>query len=214
MSEEERRREKILAVGCDFAVSKADMANRTSFTVGGLDSRNLAHHVDFYVGRWSTTVTREERARGERGWIDVMFEIQERYNPDIFFVEGGVIWKSVQGTVRNEMLIRGRFLNIEVLEPIADKATRGRAFQARHRAGATRWNTEADGYEGAKQEMLRFTGLAAARLDDQFDSCATLHLGLNKLSVLDEDDFPDEVEEELRRGDPRRAAGRSAVTGY
>lgn len=214
MNDADHSAPKILAVGCDFAVSKSDMANRTSFTVGGPDERNIVHHVDFYVGRWSSTVTPGERAQGERGWIDVMFDIQERHNPDIFFVEGGVIWKAVSRTVQNEMLKRGRFLNIEVLEPVNDKATRGRAFQARHRAGATRWNTSSDGFEGAKQEMLRFTGLAAARLDDQFDSCATLHLGVEKLSVLDKEDFLTEDEVEFERSDPRRYAGRSAVTGY
>jgi hypothetical protein len=214
MLEEDHRQPKMLAVGCDFAVSKADMANRTSFTVGGPDERNIVHHVDFYAGRWSTTVTQAERAAGERGWIDVMFDIQERHNPDIFFVEGGVIWKAVARTVQNEMLKRGRFLNIEVLEPVNDKATRGRSFQARHRAGATRWNADADGYEGAKQEMLRFTGLAAARLDDQFDSCATLHLGIDKMAVLDHDDFKTDDEIEFERSDPRRYSGRSAVTGY
>ena len=214
MEEEDHRRPKVLAVGCDFAVSKADMANRTSFTVGGPDSDNTVHHVDFYAGRWSSTVTKAERAEGERGWIDVMFDIQERHNPDIFFVEGGVIWKAVARTVQNEMLARGRFLNIEVLEPINDKATRGRAFQARHRAGATRWNKEADDYAGAEQEMLRFTGRAAARLDDQFDSCATLHLGIDKLARLDVGDFATDEELEFERADPRRQRGRSAVTGY
>ena len=212
--DEDRARSKLLCVGCDFAVSKSDMANRTSFTVGGPDARNIVHHEDFYVGRWSSTVTDVERAAGQRGWIDVMFEIQQRHNPSFFFVEGGVIWKSVAATVRNEMIRRNIYLNIEVLEPIADKATRGRSFQARHRAGATRWNGLADGFEGAKQEQLRFTGLAAARLDDQFDSCATLHLGIDKLAVLDEDDFQTDEEAEFERQDPRRTMGRNAVTGY
>ena len=214
MDDEDREARKMLGVGCDFAVSEKDMANRTSFTVGGPDARNIVHHIDFRVGRWPTTVTKVERAEGKQGWIDVMFELNERHKPDFFFVEDGVIWKSVRGMVRNEMLSRGVFLNIVELLPIKDKAARGRSLQARHRAGATRWNTEASGYEGAKEEMCRFTGYAAARLDDQFDSCATLHLGIDKMSILDEEDFPDEDEEEMRRTDPRRHSGRNVTTGY
>lgn len=214
MSDDDHEIRKILAVGCDFAVSEKDMANRTSFTVGGPDANNVVHHIDFRVGRWSTTVTDAEKEEGKQGWIDVMFALDERYSPDFFFVEDGVIWKAVRKTVQNEMLRRGRFLNIRELLPIKDKAARGRSLQARHRAGATRWNTQASGYEGAKEEMCRFTGYAAARLDDQFDSCATLHLGIDQLSILDDEDFPDEDLEELSRTDPRRHSGRNATTGY
>ena len=214
MSARDHETRKVLAVGCDFAVSEKDMANRTSFTVGGPDANNVVHHIDFRVGRWSTTVTDAEKEEGKQGWIDVMFALDERYSPDFFFVEDGVIWKAVRKTVQNEMLRRGRFLNIRELLPIKDKAARGRSLQARHRAGATRWNTQASGYEGAKEEMCRFTGYAAARLDDQFDSCATLHLGIDQLSILDDEDFPDEDLEELSRTDPRRHSGRNATTGY
>jgi hypothetical protein len=214
MTLEDFEANKILIAGADFAVSKADMANRTSFTVGGLDSRGLVHHLDFQVGRWSSTVTDEERDRGELGWVDRMFEIQVRWKPDLFCVEGGVIWKSVERIVRNRMISSGVYINLLVLDPVRDKASRGRAFQARHRAGATRWNIQAEGYAGAKEEMLRFTGYAAARLDDQFDSCATMHLGIERLGQVEDDDFTSEEEWAFRRADPRQTLGRNAVTGY
>lgn len=203
MTEEYMAVSKILCCGCDFAVSKADMANRTSFTIGGRDSRNITHHLDFRVGRWSSAVTEEEREEGEQGWIDVMLEIQQRWDIDTFFVEGGVIWKSIESMVYNEMRNRDVFLNLVVLNPSKEKAVRGRPFQKRHRAGATRWNKAAEGYEGAEEEMLRFTGVSEARLDDQFDSCATLHLGLDKMADVEEEDFEPEEEIEMRRSDPR-----------
>ena len=214
MSDQDHDTAKRICVGCDFAVSKADMANRTSFTVGGADSRNIVHHVDFRVGRWNSTVSPQEKTTGQSGWIDVMFEIDRRWNPEMFFVEGGVIWEAVKNIVFQEMQLRGHYLNIEVLNPIKDKATRGRSFQKRHRAGANRWNDRAEGYEGAKEEMLRFTGLAAARLDDQFDSCATLHLGIDTLAIVEEEDFDSEEEIEMKRHTPKYNEGRSSVTGY
>ena len=219
MKEEDHEQSKTISVGWDFAVSKADLANRTSATVGGLDILNTLHFLDFRVGRWSPSEAPEDVAAGKVGWIDVMFEVEQRWHPDTHFVEGGQIWLSVKNTIYQEMRERNIFLNIVVLQPIKDKASRGRAFQKRHRAGATRWNTAAEGYEGAKEEMLKFTGLASARLDDQFDSAATLCLGLASGSAPEKEDFYDAEEEELERGFWNRGAasrsdGRSSVTGY
>ena len=152
--------------------------------------------------------------KGVIGWVDVMFQVQDRWDPEVHFVEGGQIWLAVKKFVYQEMSMRDRFLNIEVLTPIKDKATRGRSLQKHHRAGATRWNTKAEGFEGAKDEMLRFTGNAAARLDDQFDSCATLHLGLDSQPLLEEEDFESEEEYELHHSIPPGDEGRSSVTGY
>jgi hypothetical protein len=194
---------KILGAAADFAVSKADLANRTSFTVGGKCERNLLHFLDFRAGRWDTTE-----------WIDEMFSIQRRWEPETFWVEGGVIWKSIEKVIYEEMRRRNLFLNIQVVTPVKDKAARGTSLRKRHRAGATRWNTRAEGYEGAREELLRFTGTAQARLDDQFDSAALLSLGFDSVSVVDSEDFTPEEELEMRLHDPRREGGRSVVTGY
>lgn len=214
MSEADYDKWKSLAVGWDFAISKNDAANRTSYTVGGKDTQNLVHHLDFFAARFSPTVSALEKAAGERGWIDVMFDVEKRWQPEVHFVEDGVIWGAVKRMVYQEMQDRNVFLNIVAITPIKDKATRGTAFKKRHRAGATRWNTRAEGYESAKEEILRFTGLAAARLDDQFDSAATLHLGLDRTPLGDPEDEIPEDDWEMRRQDPRKALGRSKSTGY
>jgi hypothetical protein len=219
MSEEDHEADKILDVGWDFAVSKADAANRTAYTVGGVCAQNLTHFLAFGAGRWNPTVSPQEKEEGKFGWMDLMFEVEERWHPRTHFVEGGVIWNAVQNTVYVEMQRRGRWLNIHVLNPIKDKATRGIPLKKRHRAGHTRWDVKADGYEGAKEEQLRFTGLAAARLDDQFDSAATLVLGIEQYSTVEEEDFYDQDRRDLEEGfwNQRKASsaqGRSTVTGY
>jgi len=194
---------KKICVAADFAVSKADAANRTSFTVGGKCIRNLVHHLDFRVGRWDPVE-----------WINVMFEIQQRWSPEIFFVEDGVIWKAVKRMVYEEMQKRDLWINIEAILPVKDKATRGRPFQKRMRAGGCRWDARATGFEGAKQEILRFTGTAQATLDDQFDSAALLSRGFEFVPLIEEEDFDTDEDMDMRKQDPRRNDGRSRVTGY
>jgi len=202
----------------DFAVSKADIANRTSCTVGGQSADNRLMFLDFYVGRWNPTVSPAELERGEQGWIDLMFEVQARHSPACHYVEGGTIWNSIKNVISSEMSRRGIFLNIEVLNPIKDKTVRGLGLKKRHRAGATRWNAKATGYEGAKEECLKFTGSASARLDDQFDSAATLVIGFDMTVAPQDEDFLDDDEQEMERGfwqtRPGVAAGRNRYSGY
>ena len=218
LSEDELAEPFDACVGWDFAVSRADVANRTSCTVGGQTPRGLLHFMDFRVGRWNPSVSPAELARGEFGWIDLMFDIEKRWHPRCHFVEGGVIWNAVKNVVASEMQRRGIYLNIEVMNPVKDKPTRGLGLKKRHRAGATRWNTAAAGYEGAREEMLKFTGSAAARLDDQFDSAAILVNGIDTSAVPEDEDFLSPEEETLERGfwmtRPAAIAGRSSVTGY
>lgn len=215
---------KVIKVGWDFAVSKADLANRTSCTVGGKCAQNLVHFLDFRVGRWNPSASPAEKVLGELGWIDLMFDVEKRWKSQSLdqqithFVEGGVIWNAVKNIVYQEMQERNEFLDIVVLNPIKDKATRGTSLKKRHRAGATRWNTQAEGYEGAKEELLKFTGSSAARLDDQFDSAATLSLGFDGTALVEQEDFFGEEEQELERGFWNRGTtadrGRNATTGY
>jgi hypothetical protein len=203
MMEEDFNTPKMVAVGCDFAVSTKQRADKTSFTIGGKCSRNLLHVFDQRSDRWGTLE-----------WIDQMFLVQKRWNPDVFFVEGGVIWKAISPTLYKEMEIRNVWLNCHVINPVNDKASRGRPLQKRMRGGGCRFHKEASWYPAYESELLRFTGRSDAIADDQFDSTAILAKGMELMAELEEDDFMSEEEEELVRGDPRRVAGRNVVTGY
>ena len=194
---------KLICAGVDFAISKADSANRTSITVGGQDTGHVIHFIDERVGRWDS----EEI-------IDEIFSVQAAHHPDIFFVEGGQIWLSLWPVIRKEMLRTDRFLNFVVMNPIKDKASRGRAFQKRMKALACRFDKEASWYAGYEDELLSFTGVTEARADDQFDSSATLVLGFESLADAEPEDFEEEEYREMRRTDPRAEVGRNEVTGY
>jgi len=208
MSVEDYEVDKIIGAAADFAVSKADKANRTSFSIGGKDTRNLLHFIDQRVGRWDTVE-----------WIDQMFMIQQRWNPEVFWVEDGVIWKSIAPMVYREMQTRDIRINIEAITPVKDKGTRGRSLQRRMRSGQCRFDQKADWYPGMEQELLRFTGSAAATLDDQFDSAALLSRGFDDLAQVEPEDFFDDDDWEMEKGfwNQRKQAastGRNRVTGY
>lgn len=203
MGEADYESAKVIGAAADFAISKADAANRTSFTVGGKCVRNLLHFLDFRKGRWDS-----------KEIIDEMFAIQQRWAPEFFWVEDGQIWKAIAPMLNSEMMRRDIWLNIIPRTPIKDKAARGRALQKRMRAGGARWNTAASGYAEAEYELLRFTGRAEATLDDQFDSAALLAAGFESTVDLEREDFMTEEEQELLRDDPREYSGRNEVTGY
>lgn len=204
MEEEDYDSPKIVCAAADFAISKADIANRTSFSIGGKDAANILHHLDQRVGRWDSMQIIEE-----------MFSVQRRWRPEVFWVEGGQIWLSLMPMIYREMQVRDCPINIEVRQPIKDKATRGRSYQRRHRAGMCRYDKTADWYPAYEAEVLRFTGGSQAILDDQFDSKALLSLGFDTFAHVEEDDFLEEDEWEVRRYNRTKGgAGRSVTTGY
>lgn len=144
MQPEDHDEPKRICIGADLAVSKADKANRTSFTVGGKDVNNLLYVIDQRVGRWDTLE-----------WIEELFTLQERYNPEVVWIEDGVIWKSVAPMVYREMQVRDVRINFEPILPIKDKAVRGRSLQRRMRAGQCRFDKQATWYPGYEAELLR-----------------------------------------------------------
>lgn len=194
---------RITHIGCDFAVSKRDAANRTSFTVGGATPDNSLLILDQHVDRWDTSE-----------WIDLMFDLERRWSPDEWTVEGGVIWNAVWPVIRNEMQRRGLWMNFRVINPVKDKAARALALKKRHRAGAIRYNTEAPWYDAYKYELQRFTATSDAVADDQFDSTAILVKGFEEAAPVEEDDFLTQAEEDFRRESRYINDGRDAVTGY
>jgi len=203
MEEEDFDLELKRCVGVDFAISKKDKANRTSLTVAGQSDKNILYFVDQHVGRWGTDEI-----------IDKMFELEELHAPYCFFVEDGVIWKAIEPILNLEMRARGVFLNCVALSSVKDKATRGRSWQKRMKAGACRFNKQAPWYAAYEAECLRFTGYSDAVLDDQFDSSAIVSRGFDDLPVLDEESFMSDEELYFRHQEPRQDQGRSQITGY
>jgi predicted phage terminase large subunit-like protein len=192
-----------VCVGVDFAISKAEKANRTSFTTAGQDADNFLNFFHQWVGRWDINEI-----------IANMIALQERFDAEHFFVEDGVIWKAIEPVLNQEMAERNVFLHCVAISSVKDKATRGRSFQRRMKAGRCRFDKQAEWYAPYEHECLRFTGYSEAVLDDQFDSSAILSRGFDTLPLLDETDFMSEEELYARDTGPRQDQGRSTTTGY
>jgi phage terminase large subunit-like protein len=204
----DEHRDQYMEFGCgvDFAISKADTANKTAFNVGGKDLGNYLNLVDRRAGRWDSLEI-----------INEFFAIGRRYEGIVFYAEGGQIFKAIEPVLRKEMLRRDFFLNIVVINPTKDKKARGRAFQARTRAGAFRVDKEAEWYPDWEDVILRFTGDADAIDDDDFDSVAILCKGMEESQpdLEDDDAITEEELDDIRASNEARSAGgRSAITGY
>jgi hypothetical protein len=205
MNDADRARPKKICAAADFAVSTADRANRSAISVGGKDVENMLHKIDSRVGRWDALEL-----------IDELFSVQTRWSPEIFWVEDGVIWKTLYQMIKPEMHKRDIWINFRPVPSTKDKATRGRSFQKRTRAGGFKIDKETTWYAGWEVEILRFTGVTEATLDDQFDADSLLCYGFEKLFDLTlEDLLSDEVLEWRRMADEaRQVSGRNQYTGY
>lgn len=196
--------EKVICAAADFAISAADSANRTAFVVGGKCAENYVHHLDVRKGRWNSLQIVEE-----------MFLLNRRWHPEVFYVEDGVIWKSLAPMVFKEMQIRDEWINIKPIMPVKDKASRGRPLQRRMRAGGCKFDKSASWYPEFEAELLRFTGTSEATLDDQFDAAALLSRGFEEFREVEASDFDTEEDEEFEYMQSLYGqSGRSAVTGY
>jgi hypothetical protein len=204
MSEFDREVPKKFYCGVDFAFSKKTTANHTSFTVGGVCSRNLIHHVDEHRERLDTL-----------GVVDKFFEIQQRWEVEGFFVPAGKDWLAIESVLQREMMDRGIWLIIEQIPDNTDKAVKGRVFQKKHKAGACRFDKEADWYPAYEAELMSFTGVSEAKSDDQFDSTAILHRGIEIGITVEDEDFIEEEEWAFRReSQGLRSSTQRSATGY
>lgn len=196
---------KVMAAAADFAISKADSANRTSFTGGGKALDNTLYITHQAVGRWDALEI-----------IENLFDFADLVKPDIFWVEDGQIWKALWPQIRAEMQRRDKWINFVPRTPIKDKASRGRSLQKRMRAGGVRFDKSKEWYPGYEEELLRFTGVTEATLDDQFDSSALLSLGFESMPELDLEDFQEDEEAFIQKHFDARAeySSRNQVTGY
>lgn len=205
MKEEDYDTFKVHSCGVDLAISKADTANKTAFVIGGQDINNILHHTDVRAARMDTTEI-----------IDEFFSIDRRWSIKMFYVEDGVIWKAISPVLFAEMRRRDVYLNITAILPIKDKKARGRSLQKRHKAGACRYDKQADWYPDYEDIMLKFTGDSDALQDDEFDASAILSKGLEDEAPVEEEDAltEEEIAFERAAAASRGSEGRSSVTGY
>ena len=184
----------------DFAISSSNRADRTVISVGGFDSDGILNIEHVSIGRWDA-----------KEIVDEMMAIQQRFEPEIFTMEGGMIEKSIGPYLNDEMLRRNIYINVNREIPTKDKETRARSIQGRMRAGGVRFDMDAPWYNELHDEMITFP---RGKHDDIVDSIAWLGLTLDKFADAPTPEEQDELDWEEEFEETFDFTGVSAVTGY
>lgn len=201
-TEEDKKKDMNYYITGDFAISESSKADYSVFVVGGMDDNGVLHIVNVIRDRMDGLQI-----------VDTLMALQRLYNPIAFGIEDMMISKTLGPFLNRAMIEQNCFLNIIPLKPHrTDKIQRARSIQARMRAGAVKFDRQADWFPTLESEMMRFP---RDRHDDQVDSMAYLGIILDKMS---EGRTDEEVEEELYQEEYEEAGlsqeGKSAICGY
>jgi predicted phage terminase large subunit-like protein len=190
----------------DMAISTRDSRAYTAIVVVGVDHTGMIRVRDV------------RRFRGDgRVILEEMFEIQERYRPELFLVEQENISKSLGAFIYEEMARRDIFISMEFIPPVADKIQRARPLQARMRAGRVEIDHEAEWFPAFHREMIFFP---RGPYKDQVDALAAIGLVLDRLSAApthqeqEDADWESEYESTYLSFDTGGGSGRDEWTGY
>jgi predicted phage terminase large subunit-like protein len=186
---------------CDLAVSTKEKADYSVIVVTGVDEDGRLHLRNVIRARMDALDI-----------VNTMLNVQKTYKPVLFGIEQGMIQKAIGPYLNEAMMKRGEYLNLVLLRPAADKVTRARSIQARMRAGACRFDKEADWYQAFEDELVRFP---RDKHDDQVDAWAYMGAMLDR--VWEAPTEKEQEEEEYaafvhETRDP--LAGRSITCGY
>ena len=203
MEEEDYHKRLRYYAAVDFAISQSRRADYTVIAVVGMDSEGFLYVRDIRRGRWDA-----------KEIVDEMFAVQERYQPEIFTLEGGQIEKALLPAINSEMgtpARNGVYMNLNTLPATQDKRARATPFQSRTRAGKVKFDKNASWWDDLEHELLRFPkGIH----DDQVDALAWIGQTLTNLIEADTDDDIFEEEYNSEFGSMNFCIGRSSVTGY
>ena len=146
-------------IAWDFAISEKKQNDYTVGSVGLQDDNDMLHVAE--IVRFKS---------GNAFFIvDAILNLCARwYSPSLVLgFEDGQIYRSIEALLKKRMRERKMYLSVTVLKPITDKLARARALQGRMQQGMVSFNAEAEWYDAARLEMLRFP---AGAHDDQVDS--------------------------------------------
>ena len=187
----------------DFAISEKEKADYTVILVAGVDPEGIVHVVDV------------NKFRGDAyRIIEELLATQKHYKPHVFTFETEKIDKAI-GPFLNDAMIRNRtYLNIHTETPVKSKTTRGRSIQAKHKAGAVRYDKEASWYPDFYSELQTITDSGPrGKHDDSFDAFA--YIGLTIDQYFDAQSAQEIEDEEYdQMFDDYMDQGRCASTGY
>lgn len=138
----------------DYAVTDGG-GDWTVHRIWGVDEKGDIYRVDGWRGQ---TASNE--------WIERKLDLIARYQPFMWFGEGGVIQKAVEPMINNRMRERGVYCAMEWLPSVSDKPTRARSFQAMAATGRVYFEPGAD--------VSEFLSFPAGKHDDDVDTASLI----------------------------------------
>lgn len=151
----------------DIAVATADHNDMSEHGVFGMDEHGNLWAVDWWHGKEPTDVT-----------IEAGLDLIERWKPQEWWDEGGVIDKAIRPAVNRRMRERRTYATLTSLPQIADKRAKAQSFRARASAGAVRFPA---GKAWAARVIDQLVGFPAARYDDAYDVCGLIGRGVDAM---------------------------------
>ena len=199
MSEMDHTRKMVYYVGGDLAIGEQKQSAFSVFVVAGLDADNMLHVVDVRRGKWDGPEIVEE-----------MFNIHQRYNPEIFKVEEENIARAIGGFLFDEMDRRKTWINLDTERPVKDKDQRATAIATMMRAGRVKFDKDADWYPDFEDEVASFPRGARKDQVDAFAWLGTIFQDMVR-APTEKEEYEAEYEAEYEEF---ADFGRSVVTGY
>jgi len=203
MDDPDYKKEFVYFAAADFAISEKEKADYTVMMVAGMDAKGVLHVLDIRRGRFDADEI-----------ISELISIQRRWNPEIFTFETEKIDKAIGPSLNREMLRTGQFINIVKKTPSKSKTTRGRSIQKMMKAGAVRFDKNADWYPDLESELMTITPAGPkGKHDDFFDAFAYIGLTIDDYNEartpqeIEDEDWDDEIQLYFEHG-------ASAITGY
>lgn len=148
-------------IAWDFAISTKKHNDFTVGTVGIQDEDDMLHVAE--VMRF--------KSNDPAFIIDSILTLAKRWYHSSLKLgfEDGQIWRSIEVSLKKEMLKRRFYVQIEVLPPVTDKEVRATPLRGRMQMGMVSFNASGEWYDTVRNEMLRFP---AGVHDDCVDSLA------------------------------------------
>jgi predicted phage terminase large subunit-like protein len=152
----------------DFAVAEPREGRDPDYTehgVFGLGADDMLYVLDWWHGQTTPDV-----------WIEELVRLVKMWKPIAWFGEGGVIRHAIEPFLVRRMRETKTYTRTEWLNPIRDKATHGRAFQARAAMGRVRlprtlW---------AERIVSQWVGFPGGTHDDAFDAIGKMCRALDE----------------------------------
>lgn len=156
----------------DYAVMEARAGktepDKTEHGVVGLDKNGDMWFTDWWTGQTETDKS-----------IDAFIKLIARWKPVRHFNEGGLIDKAIGPAIRKRMQETQKFVAIEQLPSLSDKAIKLQSFHARVTSHTVHVPVRRQWAEDLIDQLVKFP---AGRWDDKADVCGLLGRGIDQMT--------------------------------